>query len=57
MIEVTQNEDNSFTISWDANSPTESILNTWKEEDFIRVIMEHIENLEDGTQRESENLL
>ena len=39
-IEVTHNEDNTFTITWDETSPTESILNTWTEEDFIRVIME-----------------
>jgi hypothetical protein len=45
MIQVTENEDGSFTISWDENSPTESILNTWTEEDFINAIMQSIENL------------
>jgi hypothetical protein len=44
-IEVTENEDNSLTISWDETSPTESILNTWTEEDFIKVIMERLESL------------
>ncbi len=49
MIQVTENGDNSFTISWDENSPTESILNTWTEEDFIRVLMETCEKLIDDT--------
>jgi hypothetical protein len=43
MIEVTSNEDNSLTITWDETSPTESILNTWTEDDFIRVIMEAVQ--------------
>jgi hypothetical protein len=43
MIEVTSNEDNTLTITWDKTSPTESILNTWTEEDFIRVIMDAVE--------------
>ena len=45
MIQVTENEDKSFTITWDETSPTESILNTWTEEDFIKVIMERVEEL------------
>jgi hypothetical protein len=47
MIQVKENEDKSLTISWDENSPTESILNTWTEEDFVRVIMEHLNKVED----------
>ena len=47
-IEVTENEDVSFTISWDETSPTESILNTWTEDDFIKVIMEHLQKLKDN---------
>jgi hypothetical protein len=39
MIEVTEKEDGSFDISWDENDPTESILNTWTEQDFIDCIM------------------
>jgi hypothetical protein len=39
-IEVVQNEDKSFTISWDENDPQESILNEWTEHDFIDVIVE-----------------
>jgi hypothetical protein len=45
MINVEQINENEFTISWDETSPTESILNTWTEDDFIKVIMERIEEL------------
>ena len=48
MIQVTENEDGSFTISWDETSPTESILNTWTEDDFTKAIMEHLQNLKDN---------
>jgi hypothetical protein len=48
MIQVIENEDKSFTISWDETSPTESILNTWTEEDFIKVIMEHLQKLKEN---------
>ena len=52
MIQVTENEDGSFTISWDETSPTESILNTWTEDDFIKVIMERIEELKDNERQD-----
>ena len=52
MIQVTENEDKSFTISWDETSPTESILNTWTEEDFIKVIMEHLQKLNDNERQD-----
>lgn len=45
MIQVTENEDGSFTISWDETSPEESIFNTWTEDDFTKAIMEHLESL------------
>jgi hypothetical protein len=45
MIEVTKNENGSFTISWDEDSPAESILNTWTEEEFVKVIMEYLQKL------------
>jgi hypothetical protein len=38
MIDVKEENDGSFTISWDENDPIESILNTWTEEDFIDCI-------------------
>jgi hypothetical protein len=43
MIEVKENQDGSFDISWDENDPTESILNTWTEQDFIDCIMQECE--------------
>ena len=35
MINVNQENDNTFTISWDENDPQESIFNDWTKEDFI----------------------
>jgi hypothetical protein len=52
MIQVTENEDKSFTISWDETSPTESILNTWTKDDFIKVIMERVEELKDNERQD-----
>lgn len=52
MIQVTENEDKSLTISWDETSPTESILNTWTEDDFIKVIMERIEELKSNERQD-----
>jgi hypothetical protein len=49
-IQVTENEDGTFTISWDETSPTESIFNTWTEEDFVRAISKHLETLKDDIQ-------
>jgi len=42
MIEVTQEPDGSFTISWDENDPQESILNNWTEKDFVAAIRDHL---------------
>lgn len=56
MIDVKENEDGSFTISWDPNNPAESVLNTWTESDFIDAIMKRCEevlecdSLESGTE-------
>ena len=47
-IEVIENEDGSFTISWDETYTTESIFNTWTAEDFTKAIMEHLQNLKDN---------
>jgi len=46
MIQVTENEDKTFTISWDETSPTESIFNTWTEADFINAISQYLQKLE-----------
>jgi hypothetical protein len=51
MIQVTENEDQTLTISWDETSPTESILNTWTEDDFIKVIMNRLEELRNNEQQ------
>jgi len=51
MIQVTENE-NEFTITWDETSPTESILNTWTEEDFIKVIMDRVEELKNNERQD-----
>lgn len=40
-IDVKEEQDGSFTISWDENDPYESMLNTWTEQDFIDAIKEH----------------
>jgi len=37
-IQVTENEDGSFTIDWDENDPAESMMNDWTSEDFTKVI-------------------
>ncbi len=39
-INVTEEQDGSFTITWDESDPIESQLNTWTEQDFIDAIME-----------------
>ncbi len=45
MIQVIENEDHTFTISWDETSPTESILNNWTEDDFIKAIKQSLKEL------------
>lgn len=40
MINVQENENGSFTISWDPDDPKESMFNTWTEEDFQKVIID-----------------
>jgi hypothetical protein len=49
MIDCTQNEDGTFTISWDENDPQESIFNNWKEEeDFINAITNYLNSLKES---------
>ena len=45
MIDCKENEDGSFTISWDQNDPIESVLNDWTEADFIEVITNYAEEI------------
>lgn len=47
MIDVKEEQDGSFTISWDENDPLESMLNTWTEQDFIDCIMQRCNELLD----------
>lgn len=53
-IEVEQNEDGSFDISWDENDPQESMFNTWTEEDFIKAITDHLDKLKNEEQETQE---
>jgi len=46
MIEVTQDSDNQFTISWDENDPYESIFNDWTEQDFIDCLQSFLDQQE-----------
>ena len=48
MIEVTQDDDKTFTISWDENDPHEKMFNTWTEEDFINAIQNHLNALQES---------
>jgi len=47
MIDVKQEDDNTFTITWDENDPHESMFNTWTEEDFINAIQNKLQSLEE----------
>ena len=46
-IEVKENEDGSLDISWDENDPKESLLNQFTEQDFIDLIMERVNQIEE----------
>ena len=63
MIDVKENEDGTFTISWDENDPQESILNDWTEKDFIDAITNYLNTLkesgvldDDGEQKLTESV-
>jgi len=47
MINVKQENNGTFTISWDENDPQESILNTWTQEDFINAIENKLQSLKE----------
>jgi len=46
MIEVKEETNGSFTISWDEKDPVESIMNDWTENDFIQAIKNRLKELE-----------
>ena len=49
-IEVNENEDGSFEISWDENHPTESMFNNWTAEDFKNAISDYLDKLKNEEQ-------
>ena len=53
MIDVKENEDGSFTISWDPNDAVESAFNTWTEQDFLDAIMKRCKEVLEGDSLES----
>ena len=48
MIDVTENQDGTFTISWDENDPQESIFNNYTEENFITLIQNYLKSLQES---------
>lgn len=54
MIDVKEKDDGSFDISWDANDPKESILNTWTEQDFIDAIMNRCKEIIEQDERQNQ---
>jgi hypothetical protein len=42
MIDVKENPEGTFNISWNENDPIESQLNHWTEEDFIKFFTEKL---------------
>lgn len=47
-IEVTENDDKTFTISWDENNPNEKIFNDFTAEDFINLIQNYLQSLQES---------
>lgn len=41
MITVDENEDGSFTISWDENDPKENILSNYTSEELTQIIIDY----------------
>ena len=48
MIDVKENEDGTFTINWDENDPNESKFNDWTEKDFINLIQDYLNSLQES---------
>jgi hypothetical protein len=51
MIEVKEEQNGTFTISWDENDPIESMMNTWTESDFLNAIQKHLDKLKEDDGR------
>jgi hypothetical protein len=52
MINVKEEDDGTFSVSWDQNDPKEMFLNNWTEEDFIKSITDFLENETDGESKD-----
>jgi hypothetical protein len=50
-IEVKENSDGTFEISWNEKDPQESIMNTWTESDFLDAIQKHLDKLKEDDGR------
>lgn len=46
-IEVKEENDGTFTISWNEKDPQESIMNDWTESDFLDAIQKHLDTLKE----------
>jgi hypothetical protein len=46
-IEVKEETNGSFTISWNEKDPQESMFNTWTESDFLDAIQKYLDNLKE----------
>ena len=44
-MNVTYEEDGSITFEWDEYHPVTSVFNDWKEEDFVRMLMDASERV------------
>ena len=48
MIDVKENTDGTFTIYWDENDPNEAIFNQFTSEDFINLIQNYLNTLQES---------
>jgi len=51
-MDVKEEEDGTFTITWDENDPVERVFNDWTEQDFIDVITSAAQKILDQHQQE-----
>lgn len=45
---VIENEDGSFTLEWDSEHPTTSVMNNWTNDDFLKAIEFALDNYKDN---------
>ena len=51
MIDVKENTDGTFTISWDEEGPEDEIYRNYTAEDFIKIIKQHAEESKHQSQQ------